>query len=313
MPATGTPTNRSHVDLPVDVSSEILQKTQEGSAIMRLARRIPLPGRGVQIPVITSDPVASWVAETGVKPVSNPGIDKKIMTGHKLAVIVPFSDEFQRDAKALYDALISRLPGVLAAKFDATAFFGPGAGNTLANFDNLSSCTAQSLQSSVYGGLVAADTDISEQGGLINGYVFSPQGRGMLLGALDGDNRPLFLNSVADGAVPKVLGAPTYFAKAAYKAGSAASGTAGQEGYVAAVPDVVGVAGDWTHAMYGVVEGLKVDISRDATLTTLDQSNNTVTINLFQQNMFAVRAEIEVGFAAQTDYFNLLTRTHVGA
>ena len=118
---------------------------------------------------------------------------------------------------------------------------------------------------------------------------------------------------MADGAVPKVLGAPTYFAKAAYKAGSAASGTAGQEGYTAAVPDVVGVAGDWTHAMYGVVEGLRVDISRDATLTTLDQSNNTVTINLFQQNMFAVRAEIEVGCAAQVEYFNLLTRTHVGA
>ena len=311
--ATGTPTNRTNVEMPVDVSHEILQKTQEGSAIMRLARRIPLPGRGVQIPVITSDPVAEWVAETGVKPVSNPGLNKKIMQAHKLAVIVPFSDEFRRDAAALYDALVARLPGVLGAKFDATAFHGPGAGNTLANFDDLSTSTAQSLQASVYGGLVAADTDISEQGGLINGYVFSPQGRGMLLGALDGDNRPLFLNSVADGAVPKVLGAPTYFAKAAYKAGSAASGTEGQEGYTAAVPDVVGIAGDWSHAMYGVVDGLKVSISTEASLTTTDGNGQPVTINLFQQNMFAVRAEIEVGFAAQVEYFNLLTRTHVGA
>jgi HK97 family phage major capsid protein len=243
---SGIATNRTNITLPAEVSQEILQKTQQASAIMQLARQITLPGRGVQIPVITSDPTAAWVAETGAKPVSNPGLSTKLMQAYKLAVIVPFSDEFRRDAAALYDALVARLPGVLGAKFDATAFHGPGAGNTLANFDDLSTATAQSLQASVYGGLVAADTDISEQGGLINGYVFSPQGRGMLLGALDGDNRPLFLNSVADGAVPKVLGAPTYFAKAAYKAGSAASGTEGQEGYE---PGTVAIYDAWYSAV----------------------------------------------------------------
>ena len=57
--------------------------------------------------------------------------------------------------------------------------------------------------------------------------------------------------------------------------------------------------------MYGTVEGVKIDYSSDATL--VDASNNT--INLFQQNMFAVRAEIEVGFVAETSYFNALTVT----
>ena len=313
--ATGTPTNRSHVELPVDVSNEIIQKAQEGSRIMQLARQIPLPGRGVQIPVITSDPVASWVAETGSKPVSNPGISKTVMQAHKLAVIVPFSDEFRRDALALYDALVSRLPAVLGGEFDKTCFFGPASGS-LANFDNLSACTQVSLQSSVYGGLVTADTNINEQGGFVTGYIFSPQGRGMLLGALDGEDRPIFLNSVSESAVPRVLGAPTYFTKHAYKAGSAAvaaSGTAGQEGYVAAqdaVPDIIGVAGDWSKAMFGVAQGIKVDISAEASLTVAAAGGGTETINLFQQNMFAVRAEIEVGFVAQSDYFNLLTRTH---
>ena len=33
------------------------------------------------------------------------------------------------------------------------------------------------------------------------------------------------------------------------------------------------------------------------------------TINLFQQNMFAVRAEIEVGFRCDTTVFNKLTVT----
>lgn len=300
---SGIPTNRTNIQLPNSVSSEILQKTQEASAIMRLARRIILPGNGVQIPMITGDPQAAWVTETGSKPVSNPTIDKKIMQAHKLAVIVPFSNEFRRDAAALYDALIQRLPGVLAKKFDATVFFGPE--SSLANFDDLSAVTKQSLQSSVYGGLVNADTDISEQGGTIDGYAFSPQGRGMLLGALDGVNRPLFINSIADSDIPKLLGAATYFTQGAYKAGSAAAGS------TAAVPDVVGFAGDWSHAMWGTVEGVKIDVSEEATLTYKDQSNNDATLNLWQQNMFAVRAEIEVGFVAETQYFNALTRTHV--
>ena len=119
---SGIPTNRTNIQLPNDVSAEILQKTQEGSMVMQLARQIALPGRGVQIPVIAGDPEAAWVAETGVKPVSNPTLDKKIMQAHKLAVIVPFSDEFRRDAASLYDALIARLPGVLAKKFDESGF-----------------------------------------------------------------------------------------------------------------------------------------------------------------------------------------------
>lgn len=302
--ATGIPTNRTNLPMPVAVSSEILQKTQEASSIMQLARKITLPGNGVQIPVITGDPVANWVTETGSKPVSNPSLSKKIMQAHKLAVIVPFSMEFKRDMSALYNALISRLPNALSKEFDKAVFFGPA--STLANFDDFSDVTAQSLSGSggVYAGLVAADTDISEQGGTIDGYVFSPQGRGMLLNALDKQDRPIFINSVSEGSVPRILGAPTYFRQAAYKEGAAGVGTA------AGTPDIVGFAGDWNHAMWGTVEGVKVDISEQATLT-VEEGTSTTQINLWQQNMFAVRAEIEVGFVAEKEYFNALTRTHV--
>ena len=294
--ATGIEINRSNIELPVDVAAEILQKTQEGSAVMQLERQIALPGRGAQIPVITGDPTATWVAETGAKTVSKPSISKKVMQAHKLAVIVPFSDEFRRDAAALYDALIARLPGVLAKTFDNTVFFGPASGS-LANFDNFAGCTAQSLQSNVYQGLVAADGDIAAAGGVMNGIVLSPQGKSVLLGAVDGEYRPLF-NNVAEGGIGRVLGADTYVTSAAYKEGTG-SGTS-------QTPDFIGVAGDWSHAMYGTVEGVRIDYSADATLTLADSS----TVNLFQNNMFAVRAEIEVGFVAETSYFDLLYKNH---
>ncbi len=296
---SGTQINRTAITLPTEVSNEIMQKTQESSAIMRLARRVSLPGRGLTIPVITADPTAAWVAESGLKPVSNASLSQKIMQAYKIAVIETFSMEFARDMKALYDTLIDRLPGALALCFDKTVIGAtekPGE-----NFDNFASCTAQSLiatsSHSVYDGLVAADADIATHGGILNGFALSPQARGILLGAVDSTGRPLFVNNVADGAIPMILGAKTLMSKGIYKAGTA--GTSG-------TPAVVGIAGDWTQALYGTVEGVKIDITDNATVT-VGSGTSATNVNLWQQNMLAVRAEIEVGFRADTDLFNKLT------
>ena len=283
----GVPTNRTNISLPPEVAAEILAKTQEASAVMSLARQIQLPGRGVSIPVITADPEAAWVGETAAKPVANPTLATKVMEPYKLAVIVPFSNEFRRDAAALYDELVRRLPLALAQKFDATvvgAVQAPGS-----NFDTFASATAQNISNpNTYSSLVAADADIATNGGIMNGIALSPQGKSVLLGAVDGDSRPLFINNVSEGAVPMVLGAKTVMNKGIYDSSN----------------NVVGIAGDWSQAMYGTVEGVVIDYSSDATL----KSGNT-EINLFQQNMFAVRAEIEIGFRADVDCFNRLTVT----
>jgi HK97 family phage major capsid protein len=280
------------IALPSDLSQEVIQKTQDESAIMRLARPIALPGRGVTIPVITGDPEAAWVAETAAKPVSNGTPATKLMTAYKIAVIETFSKEFVRDAQALYAALVERLPKSLAAVFDSTVVGATQApGN---NFDTFASCTAQSIlnaNNGTYLGLVAADGDIAAHGGIMNGLALSAQAKSILLSAVDTTNRPLFLASAKEGVVDKVLGVDTYFNKNIYKAGDASTST----------PAIVGIAGDWSQAMYGTVAGVEISFSDTATLT----SGNT-TINLWQQNMVAVRAEIEVGFRADTSCFNLL-------
>ena len=299
----GINTNRSNITLPAEVSAEIIQKAQDASAVMQLARRIALPGRGLSIQVIAGDPEAGWVEETAAKPVSNPSLSTKTMTPYKLAVIVPFSDEFARDASALYDALVERLPGALAKKFDNTVFSGsaPGSG-----FDVLTSCTAQSIdvnasgEGGFYSAVVAADIDIASGGYDMNGFAFSPQARGEMLSALDKDGRPIFINNVAEGTVPRLLGQPVTYSRGLYAAGNA-SATG-----VDAKPDLLGVAGDWTKALYGTVEGVKIDISNEATLTI-----GTSAVNLWEHNMFAVKAEIEVGFVADTDAFNRIVRTHI--
>lgn len=270
--------NRTAINLPSEVSSEILQKTQEQSAIMRLARQVQLPGHGLTIPVITGDPAAEWVAETAKKPTSNPTVSSKLMTAYKLAVIETFSSEFVRDAKALYDALVARLPLALAQKFDNTVAGGttkPGD-----NFDQLSEATGSAITASnAYATLVTADSTIAEAGYILNGFALAPAAKAILLSAVDGNGRPLFINSVSEGAIPQILGAPTLQNKGIK------------------TDTIIGIAGDWTQAIYGTVEGVQVSVSDQATVGT---------VNLWEQNMVAVRAEIEIGFRADTDAFYTL-------
>lgn len=220
------------------------------------------------------------------------------MQAYKLAVIVPFSDEFRRDMPALTHDIINRLPLALAQKFDETVFHGSAPGS---NFDVFASVQAQNIADAPYDALVAADGDIADHDGILNGFVVSPKMRGVLLGAKDGNQRPLFINSVAEGAIPMILGQRTHTSKAAYLAASGGD------------PAVVGFAGDWTQAMYGIVKDITLAYSDQATLTTTDALGQPVTINLWQQNMFAVRAEFEVGFRADTDCFNMFTYAPSGA
>ena len=242
------------------------------------------------------------MAETSAKPHSNGTPATKLMQAYTIAVIETFSNQFRRDIPALYDAMVQRLPGALARVFDATVVGAVQApGN---NFDTFASCTKQSIlnaNNGTYLGLVAADTDIATHGGILSGFAMSAQARGLLLTATDTTNRPLFLNGATEGAVNRVLGVPSYFGNGVYKAGAAGSpGT----------PAIVGIAGDWSKAIYGTVSGVQISISEEATITGT-ANNQAYTINLWQQNMFAVRAEIEIGFVCQTAYFNKLTRTHV--
>ncbi|MBQ3578008.1 MAG: phage major capsid protein [Firmicutes bacterium] len=280
--------------LPAQVAREILVRTQKGSAIMQLAKRMTLPGTGASVPVVTAIPEAGWVGETGAKPVSTGSMTPKLMQAYKIAVIVPFSKELLRDAPALYDGLVEQLPEALAVAFDSTVIGAKAAPGS--NFDQfvIGTDVAQSLTGStgVYGGLLAAYNAIAPAGDM-TGIAIGAVGKGKLLGALDGQNRPIFLGSEIDGSIPRVLGAMTAVGHGIYKAATSGSG---------AQPQIVGLAGDFGQAVYGTVEGVQISVSDQATLKV-----GSDTINLWQQNMVAVRAEIECGFRCNKNAFNLLT------
>ena len=288
----------TNVALPQEVSAEIWANAIEDSAFMRLARQIRIPGPGLTIQTITGEPIADWVDETAAKPVSTHSFGKKAIKPYKLAFIEPFSNEFRRDKEALYAECVNRAPKALAKKFDATIMgtSAPGDG-----FDVLGSCTKQSIvptvSATVYDQFLAADAAISEANGVMGGIALAPQGRSIVLGATDTTGHPLFTPGVQSGTVGNILGADVSVKKGVYVPGTAGSTAA-----------VVGVAGDFEECAWGAVNNITGSISDEATITYTDSNAQTVTLNLWQQNMFAVRFEVELSFMVRDiNKFVLLT------
>lgn len=270
------------ITLTPEQSAEIWSGAEYASAALQLAQRVDLPGSGLSVDIITGEPEAEWVGETDEKPVDRPTFSSKLMTPYTMAVIVPFSNQFRRDKARLYTEVVRKLPQALAKKLDKTIFGGAAAPGS--NFDTLAGAATVGIAGDTYDGLVAADQAVATGGGTLNGWALSPQARGLLLGSKDADGRPIFINNVqTDGAVPALLGAPVYQTQGVY--------LADYDGAGAGTDNQLGFAGDWTSAHIGVVENIQLDISTQATI-----NDGGTQINLWQRNMFAVRAEFEVGF-----------------
>lgn len=259
------------VALPAEISAEIWGATVENSAVMSATRQIRLPGTGVTVPLITGEPTASWVDETDEKPVSRHSLSSKVITPYKLAVIEPFSNEFVRDLPGLYRELVRRLPSALGRAFDSTVFGETSAPGS--NFDSLGAADAVEFDAAdPYASLAEIYSGVAAGGGRLSGWIASPTLQGQLMVARDTNGSLLFVNDASgDPSVGRVLGAPVYTTN---------------------VTEELGFAGDFQNgAVWGSVEGVKVRFSDQATLTDGDAS-----INLWQRNMVAVLAEIEVGF-----------------
>ena len=259
------------IKLPAEVSSEIWANTLENSAVQARARKVALPAGGLTIPMITGDPEAGWVNETDEKPVSDSKFSSKVMTPYKMAVIELFSDEFRRDLPGLYAELVRRLPYALGRKFDKAALGleeAPGTG-----FDTLADAPEIALDGTIKP-FRAGLKSVAANQGVVDGWTLTEEARVDALDIADGINRPLLVSDYSTaGQVGTILGKPV-------------STTRALEG-----SNVAGFAGEWSSAVWGAVEDIQIDINDRGSV-----SRGGEQINLWQRNMFAVRAEIEVGF-----------------
>lgn len=287
----GIETNRTTTGayIPEDVAGEIWSRAQEASAVMNLATQMNVPGNGAVVNILTGDPEAQWVGETDKIPVGTHTQGQKKIARYKMGVILPFSNEFARDSPELFEAIVSRVPGAFAEKFDGTVFGKynkPGE-----NFDQLKACTAIDIKTDPWTGLVTADATVAENNAILNGYAISPKAKSLLLTAVDGNKRPLFVNGISEGNVPVILGNPTYLSRSAYLGGS---------------PNQLGVAGDWTSARYALGGGIFMSYTDQSTITIDGEA-----VNLWERDMFAIKFTAEFAFRVkdENDFVRLTDAT----
>lgn len=269
----------SSIALPARVSEKIIANALEESAVLRLVdNKIRIKHAGEAIPVIAGDPTAYVVGEGQVKTNSDSSLATVTMKPKTFAVIEAFSNQFRDDNEALYQELVARLPRVIAQKFDDEVFHG----TTSANFHTLGAVSTVSLSAAnktTWDQIIACRSAVEGANGELTAWAMANQGITALLGAVDGNSRPLFVQDTAIGGIGAIAGSPVVKAKAAYKAGASSN------------PDIIGYAGDWSNAVVGIARDVNIAISDEATLTVTGG-----TLNLFESNMFAVRCEFTLGF-----------------
>jgi hypothetical protein len=219
--------NVAGVLLPPTITGPIFLKAEETSAVMALARRVPLSVTAqTAIPVPMDVPTAGWVSEGGAKPVAQGGVGVKLMTGKKVALLVPVSQEVvMSNAAGLYDQLSQDLPTAISRAFDYAAVHGldlkTGAAGPFADY------LAQTPNSQVIGATAAsaggAYADLVKgvqqvvnaptAGYTFNGFAADPRLKPELMLSTDTQGRPLWVDGDPKSGFQggSLLGYPAFY------------------------------------------------------------------------------------------------------
>lgn len=215
--------NVSAALLPPTITGPIFEKAQETSAVMQLARQVPLALTAqTEIPVPMDVPAAGWVSEGGQKPVASGAIGTKTMRGKKVALLVPVSSEVATTNPAgLYTQLRQDLPTAISRAFDhacihgkdlRTGGAGPFADYLLQTPNSVEIGTTTAANGGVYVDLVTGEKDVVDAGFDFTGFAADPRLRPTLKLAVDQQGRPIWVDSPSAGTNGgQLIGYPAYY------------------------------------------------------------------------------------------------------
>lgn len=288
------------------------------SVVQRLARQVPLGYRGVSIPVTTGKMSAAWVDEGAQKPASAGSMSLKTITPKKIASIAVVSAEVIRANPGGYvDQILPQMAEAFALAFDRAALRDEGPDGTPGGgpFTTYVGQTAKSVEigtseKGIYADIIAGLTELVNDGKRLRSFALDDRLEPYFLGALDGNDRPIFIDTPLDvttaamfeanQAQParpgRLIGRPSYFA----------------DGVGEDEPDsgtyTLAYGGDWSQCAWGVVGGITYKVSTEATVTI-----DSKMVSLFENNLVAILGEAEYGFLCNDPQaFVKYTETAVG-
>ncbi|MFD7861864.1 phage major capsid protein [Streptomyces sp. NPDC059783] len=295
------PIKLSDVDatfLPPTLTGPIFEKSVEQSAVMSLARRVPLSmSANTAVPVPLDVPTADWVEQAGRKPLGTGGMDIKQMTGKKIAVLIPVAMEVvQSNAAGLWTQLQSDLPTAFSRAFDRAAIHGKtmkGATGPFADYltqttKAITLGTTTQANGGIWGDFVKGMGDIVDDDWDYTGTVADHRLKAKLLGATDTTGRPILVDTTQPGTgaalAGSLIGEPIAYSRSVSGKLRRQSGTVDS--------GLRAIGGDWSQTAFGVGMDITVRISREATYIDEDGGVHSA----FQENLVLLLAEAYYGF-----------------
>jgi hypothetical protein len=267
--------------LPPTITGPIFEQATEESAVMRLARRVPLSMTAqTAIPVSMDIPAAGWVSEGGAKPVGSGGLSVKTMTGKKVALIVPVSQEVaMSNAAGLYSQLRQDLPTAIARAFDHAAIHGvdlrTGAAGPFADYlkegaTSVELGTANQATGGIYADLVNGEAAVVNAGFDFTGFAADPRLRPTLKLSVDSTGRPLWVDNPQNGLRSgDLIGYPAYFNRGV-------SGFYRRHGHRVQTATVTGTPTGGTYTLVGSNGSVTGTIAYNATAATVQTAIRTL-------------------------------------
>ncbi len=282
--------------IPSEEGTLILKDFLQNSVVAQLAKPESMTKPVKEFTYLAEGPGAYWVDEGERIQTSKATWLTAKMEAKKLGVIIPVSKEFLR--YTVTDFFAQMRPAIAEAfyiKFDQAALFGndsPYAAGVSVweNIDVSGNKIEQGARDNLYLDLNDLIALVEARDNEPNGFITTRRFRKDLRGAVDNNKLPIF-NDARQGATAQALGLPIGFA----------------DGKSWDYDKAHLITGDWDYARYGVLQGIEYAISEDATLTTIVDVEGK-PINLFERDMFALRATMHVAFMTlKEDAFAALT------
>lgn len=273
--------------IPEEQGTLILRDTMTNSVMMQLAQYEEMTKQKKTFQYLAEGVGAYWVGEGEVIQTSKPQWLTATMEAKKLGVIIPVSREFlQYSVTNFFNEVRPLIAEAFYKKFDEA---------TILNVDNP---FAQSLQESITDAehIVTGDingdnffdlTDLVNDAGFdVNAFISKKQNRSLLRRVVDGFTQE-------DGTITDPV--------RLYN-----RGTNTLDGSPVADLDSTNMekgelfAGNFNYVRYGIPYNLNYSISEEAQLSSIVDENGE-PINLWERELMAIRATMDVGFMVLKD------------
>lgn len=264
--------------IPDEHNKLILEDVMQNSKIMQLGVYEEMDGQEKTFDYLAEGPGAYWVNETEKIQTSKPKYLQVTMRAHKLGVILPVSREFlYYKMSDFFEEMRPKVAEAFYKKFDAAGILNVS--NPFKNSVEQAVAAAKNVVTGDinYDNILAVEDKLYEHDEEANAWISKVQNNTALRGAAD-----QFGNGLFDRSANTLDGLPIVNLKNDK------------------MPKGTLYAGNFDHLRYGIPYNIDYQISEDAQLSTITNEDGT-PINLFEQEMVALRATMDVGLMIVKD------------